>query len=182
MDMLNKRLVILTALMFTGITCICQKVKPPASKMKFDLGPQLSLPLNPSFNKTHSVGIGATSRAAYYFTPDISAGIRVNYDYFLGSKYVYGTVTDRYFNLTWTSFLANFQYDFEKNIFIGGDAGLGILSVNGDATSMFNSSLYFGKAFVFKKSTIGFSFYWSQAREPGTRDETIGLRAHYRFN
>ncbi|HET9057132.1 MAG TPA: hypothetical protein VFN30_09835 [Chitinophagaceae bacterium] len=177
-----KRTFITICLLIVVLGVSSQRVKAPASKMKFDIGPQFSYAINTSFNKTHSMGLGATTRAAYYFTPEISTGIRVNYDYFLGRKYTVNNVNDRYFNLTWTSFLANFQYDFDKNIFIGGDGGLGILSIKGDATSMFNSSLYIGKAVKFSKSSMGISFFWTQAREAGSRDETIGLRAHYRFN
>ena len=150
--------------------------------MKFDIGPQFSYPINNSFNNTHSIGLGATSRAAYYFTNEISTGIRVNYDYFLARKYAGAGNEDQYFNLTWTSFLANFQYDFKKNIYIGGDAGLALLSILGHTSSMFNTSLYIGKAVKFSKSTVGISLYWTQARESGSRDETIGLRAAYRFN
>ncbi len=159
-----------------------QKVKPPASKMKFDIGPQFSYPLNPSFNRTHSIGLGATSRAAYYFTSEISTGIRVNYDYFLGREYNNAGISDRHYNLTWTSFLANFQYDFNDGFYIGGDAGIGFLSIKGNTNSMFNTSLYTGKAFKMIKSTGGISLYWTQARESSSRDETLGLRFHYRFN
>lgn len=177
-----KFLLILTAVLFIAFAGATQRVKAPASKMKFDIGPQFSLPINPSFKKTHSIGLGATSRAAYYFTDEISAGIRVNYDYFLGRKYSNGAVTDRYFNLTWTSFLANFQYDFKKNIFIGGDAGVGLLGIRGNTNSMFNSSLYIGSAFQVLKSSMGVALHWTQARESASRDETIGVRFLYRFN
>lgn len=158
-----------------------QQVKAPASKMKFDIGPQISYPLNSDFHTTHSIGFGATSRAAYYFTDEISTGIRVSYDYFISRKYS-GPSVDTYYNLTWTSFLANFQYDFPKNIYVGGDAGVGLLSIKGSSNSMFNTSLYIGKAVKFAKSTLGIGLNWTQARESSDRNETVGLRAAYRFN
>jgi hypothetical protein len=178
---MNKGLLFM-AFLCTGFITAAQKVKHPASKMKFDIGPQFSYPINNSFNTTHSIGIGATSRAAYYFTNEISTGIRVNYDYFIGRKYSNGQISDRHYNLTWTSFLANLQYDFDKNIFIGGDAGIGLLSQNDNTNSMFNSSLYIGYAFKILRSSMGVTLYWTQARESSSRDETIGVRLCYRFN
>lgn len=164
---------------YSGIT---QKVNPPASKMKFDIGPQFSFPLNTSFKETHSFGFGASSRSAYYFTNEISAGIRINYDYFIGKKYTTYGVEDRHYNITWTSLLANLQYDFDKNIFLGGDAGIGLLSIKGSSNSTFTTSLYAGKAIKLKKSSVGIALFWTQVRQSTNRDEAAGLRATYRFN
>ena len=179
---MKRFLLLLTAILVIQYTVPAQQVKAPASKMKFDIGPQFSYPINASFNRTHGIGLGASSRAAYYFTDEISTGIRINYDYFLGRKYVNNGVTDRWYNATWTSFLANFQYDFKGNVYIGGDAGLGLISIRGNTGSAFNSSLYMGSAFRFLKSHIGTSFYWTQARQSSIRYETTGLRLRYRFN
>lgn len=176
------RLSIITLLLaLTVFKGIAQQVKPPSSPMKFDLGPQFSVPLNNAFSTTHSMSFGLTSRAAYYFAQDISVGVRINYDYFLGKSYT-GPNEEKYYNLTWTSLLANFQYDFEKGVYIGGDAGFGLLNVRGSTSSTFNTSLYFGKAVKMLKSTVGFTVYWTQAREATARDEALGLRVAYRFN
>lgn len=158
-----------------------QQAKPSSSKIKFEIGPQFSMPLNENFRTTHYLGFGATSRAAYYFTDEISTGIRINYDYFLGKKYESPT-PDRYFNVTWTSLLVNFQYDLKKEFYFGGDAGIGIININGITNSSFNTSVYFGKAVTVFKTSIGMAIYWTQARESTSRNETLGLSAAFRFN
>lgn len=178
MKQLAATIILLTVCLFKSNG---QQVKSSSSKMKFEIGPQFSLPLNENSRTTHYLGLGATSRAAYYFTDEISAGIRINYDYFLGKKYV-SPDPDRYFNVTWTSLLANFQYDLKKEFYFGGDAGIGIINVNGLSNSSFNTSLYFGKAITVLKTSLGLSIYWTQARESTNRNETLGLRAVFRFN
>lgn len=180
--MLHYRFLLLTVFLGTGIICLPQKNDSSAFKIRVEAGSQLSLALNPAFSKTHSVGIGATARAAWYFTNKISSGVRVNYDYFVGKKYEQNGIKDNYYNLTWTSVMGNLQFELGNNFFAGGDAGLGLLSIRSDVNAAFNASFYAGYSIKTKKNNIGIALCWSQAKKPSSYFETLGLRAQYNFN
>lgn len=164
------------------IPCFSQKNDSTIFKIRIEAGPQFSFPLNPYFKNTQSFGMGATARAAYYFNNTFSAGIRVNYDYFIGKKYKINGTTDNYFNLTWTSAMGNVQFDVTDHFFAGGDVGLGLLSINGNVNAAFNSSLYTGYNIHTNKNDFGIVIAWSQAKKPTTNFSSMGLRVQYNFN
>ena len=180
--MLRYRVLLLIVFLVANTVCFSQKNDSTTFKIRIEAGPQFSIPINPSFKNTHSFGMGATGRAAYYFTDKISSGIRVNYDYFIGKKYELNGVKDNYYNLTWTSVMGNLQFELGERFFAGGDIGLGLLSTKGDVNAAFNASLYGGYIIPTMKNDFGIVVCWSQAKKPTTYFSSLGLRVQYNFN
>ena len=180
--MLRCRVLLVITFLVANSTCFSQKNDSSSFKIRIEAGPQFSIPVNPAFNNTHFLGMGATARAAYYFSHKISSGIRVNYDYFIGKKYELNGVKDNYYNLTWTSVMGNLQLEMGERFFAGGDIGFGLLSARGDVNAAFNTSLYCGYAIPTKKNDFGIVVCWSQAKKPTSYFSSLGLRVQYNFN
>lgn len=180
--MLYLRVLLLAAFLTIATVGSSQKTDSTTFKIRIEAGPQVSIPINPALKTTQSIGFGATARAAYYFTDKISSGVRVNYDYFIGKKYEQNGVKDNYYNLTWTSVMANLQFELGNYFFAGGDAGLGLLSIRGDVNAAFNASFYAGYTIKTKKNNIGIVLCWTQAKKPTSYFESLGLRGQYNFN
>ena len=104
---------------------------------QFGAGIRAGLPVG-DFGDTHSFGIGGELQGEYGFSKNFSGIITSGFTHFFGKTETIGSITVEYEGVGLIPVIAGLRYYPSNNIFLGAQAGVGILTGNGDSEAGFN--------------------------------------------
>lgn len=104
---------------------------------QFGAGIRAGLPVG-DFGDTHSFGIGGELQGEYGFSKDFSGIFTTGFSHFFGKEETIGNITVEYEGVGLIPILAGVRYYPSSNVFIGAQAGLGILTGNNNSEAGFN--------------------------------------------
>ena len=169
---MKKTILILTMIIASVVSANAQ----PPEGFQFGAGIRLALPIG-DFSETHSFGVGVEAQGEYGFSDNFSAIITSGYSSFFGKEETIFGVTVEYESVGLIPLIAGVRVYPSSNIFIGAQAGLGILTGNNDSETAFMYQPQVG----FSTENFQIALNYNGLSKDNSTLSHIGLTAIYKF-
>jgi len=173
----------------------------PAKRVALEGGFNFSLPAHDDLMRTHTLGLGITTRSVVRITAKWDIGLRAEYDYRFANKNYPDSVlklTNKHSSYSLMSLKPGVQFNFRKRYFAGMDAGMAYVKLDNDSKTGFGFveefdgftpigfvlGLYAGKKFSYgqHEKKLAISVYWQFFYAESHGESIVGLRCSYLFS
>jgi len=168
-----KKLIIACSLIFVSTSFV--HAQAPEG-FQFGGGLRLSVPIG-DFSQSHSFGIGGELQGEYGFSEQVTGIFTSGYSNFFGKKENFGGFSVEYSSVGYIPILAGIRYYTGSSVFIGAQAGYGVLTGNGTSSGAFNYQPQVG----YNAEKIQIAISYNGMSKEGSTISHIGLTALYKF-
>jgi len=175
-----KKLAVILTVVGSCIISTQTKAQMTQGDFTFGAGLHLGLPLG-DFHQTHSFGIGGQVQGEYAFTENISGALTTGYTSFFGKTIDYtvagATYSTKLSSVGLIPIIVGPRFYPTEKIFVGVQAGLGILTGSGSSTSAFDYNPQIGYNAESFQAILGYN----GLSKDGSTLSHLGLTFLYKF-